>query len=104
MLSMIACSLSGSPAAFFNAVSVFSLWDCQECIFSRNVSQWVGHRTFLIVDQSVRFSSAQKGDNKPSTTEVMAVSAWGNGTGVIRTTKRAVVVSETPYRRKASVI
>jgi hypothetical protein len=58
----------------------------------------IGNHTFLIIDQSVICSNVQKGDNRPSTTEVMAVDAMRSGVAAIRTTKRAVVVSATPYR------
>jgi hypothetical protein len=64
----------------------------------------VMHRTFLMADQSVRVVRALKGESRPCTTALMAASGSERGWGVMRTTKRAVVVSEIPYRRKASVI
>jgi len=61
-------------------------------------------QTFFMADQSVSCSRALKGDIVPWTTMFILSSMDVVSGEATRTTKRAVDVSDTPYRLMASVI
>jgi hypothetical protein len=61
-------------------------------------------QTFLMEGQSVNSARSLRGDNVPITTAFILASTSVKSGDVMRTTKSAVVLSDTPYRLIASVI
>lgn len=105
ILSITACSLSGlsDEADSLMAGSVFNLLYYAHRLRQRKRGK-ICELTFLIADQSVIVSRSEIGVGVPCTTVFIRDSMSFSSGEETRTTNIDVVVSDTPYRLRASVI
>ncbi len=93
-----------SLANAFSAGSSLSLWYYESGQKTGTGGCTERKHTFLTVAQSVISGSPSSGESEPETTEVMSCWTLRRSGDEMRTTMREVVVSDTPYRRIASLI